>query len=207
MLFLRSYGLIGEGKITELIRDGKKNLLETGMGLSMKTDRGRQAFSFLLLMLLLSAQGLWASENLATGGRPPSPDSIEENGKPSQYGLHLLTNLVGDTPISQATLQRFSVLLDRHRSELERLANTHQDLIWEALGVAIELLPSLRTVDTYSGQLRLNRKTFARVTSLMEKCERLASPELAQDLRNAKKIVDSRLQEDDQEGLILDLKE
>ena len=173
----------------------------------MKTNRRKQACSFVLMLVLVGAQSLWAADDLATGGRQAGQDSSEEAGNPSHYGRDLLRSLVGDAPIPQAMLQSFSVLFGRHRPELERLANTHQNIVWDALGVVVEFLPSLKTIDTHNGQLRLNRKTYDKVTSLLERCEQLASPELAQDLRKAKAIVDSRLHEVDQESLIIDLKE
>jgi hypothetical protein len=159
------------------------------------------------MLVLVGAESLWGAENLATDDRQPAQHSSEESGNSSHYGQDLLTILVEAAPIPQAMLQSLLVLFDRNRFELERLANAHQDIIPEVIGIAVELLPTLKTIDTDGSQVRLNRKTYDRVTRLMERCERLASPELAKDLRKAKTIVDSRMQEGDQETLIIDLKD
>jgi hypothetical protein len=156
------------------------------MGKSVKATKWKYMLFCMMLLALVGAQTLWAAENL-------TPD--------------LLQSLVGDIPIPKATVQSFSVLFDRHRLELKQLVDAHQDLVWETLNVVIEFLPSLKTVAANGGQLRVNRKTYAKATSLLERCELLASPELAQDLREAKTLVDSRLKEGDQEDLIINLKE
>jgi len=147
----------------------------------------------------------------ATGNLPPV---ATENGKdPSvatenanRYSQDLLKSLTGDIHIPQAASNVFVELFDRHKSELERMASAHQDLVWEMLGVVIEILPSLRTLDENGGQLHVARKTYTKVSILMERCELLAGPKLARDLRRAKKFVDARVKEDGPASLIIDLK-
>ena len=120
---------------------------------------------------------------------------------------HILEGLLGDIPVPKATAETFGGLFDRHRQELERLANTHQGLVGEALEVAFEVLPSVKTMASNGGQLRLNRTTYAKVSNLMARCESLASPELARDLREAKTLVERRMTEADPESLIIDFRE
>ena len=171
----------------------------------MKAQLRTVSFAILFMLVLAGVGALWAAENLAPGSLQTRQESNKERAGLSQYGQDLLKSLVGDVPIPKATVQSFSVLFERHRQELERLANAHQDLVWETLEVVIEFLPSLKTMDANGGQVRVNRKTYAKASGLLEKCERLASPELAQDLRTAKVLVDSRLKEGDQESLIINL--
>jgi hypothetical protein len=65
----------------------------------------------------------------------------------------------------------------------------------------------LKFKEAQEGKVRIPRNTYAKATNLMEKCESLASPELARDLKKAKALFDSRVKESDQESLTIDLKE
>ena len=164
---------------------------------------------FLIIFLLLglvSVQTVRATGNLprvASENREEPGEATENAGR---YGQDLVKSLTGDIRVPQAASNVFVELFDRHKSELERMASTHQDLVWEMLGVVIEVLPSLRALDENGGQLHVARKTYTKVSILMERCELLAGPKLARDLRKAKKFVDARVKEDGPESLIIDLK-
>lgn len=173
----------------------------------MKAHRWKSSCAIVIALILVGSQTLRAKDNSIPGVLPTGQEAERENGSLGQIGQDLLRNLMGDVPIPKATAQRFSVLFERHKAELESLANAHQNLIWETLQVVIELLPSLKTVDTHDAQLRVSRRTYDKVASLMERCEQLATPEFAHDLRKAKTLVESRLKEGDQESLIIDLRE
>jgi hypothetical protein len=207
MLFSRSCGLIGEGKIAELPRDGKKNLRQSGAGIIMHDHHWKDAFSFMLLLLLAGTQTPYAADDLSPGGTQTMQNHGKEGRSWGQYGEDLLKGLVGDVPITTATVQSFSTLFERHRQELEQLGSTHPDLVYEAIMVAIELLPSLKTIDANGGRLRVKRETHAKASALLGRCELLAGRELAQDLRKAKVLVESRLKEGDEGSLIIDLQD
>jgi hypothetical protein len=173
----------------------------------MKVPRWKRSFAIPVVLILVGTQALQASDNAIPGGPLPMHEAKQESGSLGQYGQDLLKSLMGDVVIPKATVQSFSALFDRHRAELESLASAHQELVWETLEVVIEFLPSAKTMDANSGQLRVNRKTYAKASRLLERCQLLATPEFAQDLRKAKALVESRLKEGDQENLIIDLKE
>jgi hypothetical protein len=173
----------------------------------MKAHWWKRSFAILIVLILVGIQPLLASDNSVPDGLLTGQEANKESGSLGQYGQDLLKNLMGDVSIPKATVQSFSALFDRHRAELESLASAHQELVWETLEVVIEFLPSVKTMDANSGQLQVNRKTYAKASRLLERCQLLATPEFAQDLRKAKVLVESRLKEGDQENLIIDLKE
>lgn len=173
----------------------------------MKTQVWKKTFVILMAMLLGAVQPLWAADRLAPGGPQARKDINQEQGSLSQYGQDVLSGLAGDIQIPKATIQSFSVLFKRHEPELERLANTHQELIWGTLEVVIEVLPSFKTKDAQEGKVRIPRNTYAKASNLLDKCESLASPQLAGDLRKARALFDSMVKESDQGSLTFDLKE
>ncbi len=164
-------------------------------------------FALLMGLVLVGAQTLCAAEKLASGGPRVSQETRQEAGALGPSGQDFLSGLVGDISIPKTTIKRFGKLFDPHKTELKRLANTHQDLLWEAIAVVIEVLPSLKATDAPEGQLRVPRKTYAKASNLLERCGSLASPELARDMRKAKALFESMVKESDQENLTIDLKE
>ena len=177
--------------------------MKTRFRLIMKRHVWKSAFVILMVMLLGAVQTLWATDKSAPGGAQTG----QEQGGLIRYGQEVLSSLAGDIQIPKATIQSFNMLFERNKPELERLANAHQDLIWGALDVVIEVLPSFKTKDAQEGKVRIPRHTYAKASNLLEKCESLASLELARDLRKAKALFDSMVRESDQESLIIDLKE
>lgn len=173
----------------------------------MKRHVWKNAFVIFMVMLLGAVHTLWAADRLAPGSPQARKDISQEQGGLGQYGQDVLSGLVGDIQIPKETIQSFSVLFERHKPELERLANAHQDLIWRTMDVVIEVLPSFRTKEAQEGKVRISRNTYAKASNLLEKCESLASLELARDLRKAKALFDSMVKGNDQESLIIDLKE
>jgi hypothetical protein len=159
------------------------------------------------VVVLVSLQTLWAAEDFLSGGPHTAKDSTQEKNRSGDYGQDLLRNLLSGLRFPEPTVQSFAVLLERHGPELERMVNTQRDLVWKAIEVVIEVLPSLSEMDANGGRLRVPRQTYAKVSNLMETCESLASPELAEDLRKAKRLVEGRMSEADQETLIIDFKE
>ena len=176
-------------------------------GMIMTRHVWKSSFAILLGLVLGGAQVLCATDKLASGGPPVSEETSQEADALGPSGQALLNSLVGDISIPRTTIQSFGELFDPHKTELERLVNTHQDLLWEAIAVVIEVLPSLKATDVPDGQLRVPRKSYAKASNLLERCESLASPELARDMRKAKALFESMLKENDQEDLIIDLKE
>jgi hypothetical protein len=173
---------------------------------TMTTHVWKKAFAILVVMLSVAVQIPWATEKSAPGGTQAGKDPGHEQSSLSRYGQELLSGLVGDIQLPKATIESFCGLFQHHQPELERLANTHQELIWGALDVVIEALPSLKTMDAQEGKVRVPRSTYAKASNLLEQCELLASPKLARDLRRAKALFDSMVKESDQESLIIDLK-
>jgi hypothetical protein len=168
-----------------------------------------QYFLAILMVAVLVGhpQSLGATEKLAPGAAETQKESGREPDSLSRYGQNLLTGLAASIHIPKATAQSFTELFARHGPELERLANAHQNLVWEVLDVVIEVLPSLRKMDENGGQLHVDRKTYAKASDLLGRWESLASPELARALRKAKTLVDSRVKEADPENIIIDLKD
>jgi hypothetical protein len=207
MLSSRSCGLIGVVKITESAPDGKKNLFERGVGIRMRIHRWISSFASLIVLIPVGTPALRASENSIPDGLLTGQEVKEESNGLTRFGQDLLKSLLGDVPIPKATGQSFTLLFDRHRSELESLGRTHQELIWETIEVVMEFLPSVKTLEVNGGQLRVNRKTYAKASRLLERCELLVTPGFAQDLRKAKAMVESRLREGDADSLIIDFKE
>jgi hypothetical protein len=167
----------------------------------------KSSFAILMGLVLVSAQALCATDKLASGAPQVSEETSQEAGALVRYGPDMLSSLVGDISIPRTTIRSFGELFDPHKTELERLANTHQGLLWEAIAVVIEVLPSLKATDAPEGQLRVPLKTYAKASNLLERCESLASPQLAGDMRKAKALFESMVKESDQENLIIDLKE
>jgi hypothetical protein len=171
----------------------------------MKRHRWHRSWAILTVLILIGGQELQANDNSIPVMAPAAQEAGNEGASLGQVGGNLLKSLMSDVPVPKATAHSFSVLFGRHRAELERLGNVHQDLIWESLAIVIELMPSIKTMDADGSRLRVNRKTYEKVSSLMGRCEGLASPELARDLRKAKNLVESRMTEGDQDSLIIDL--
>jgi hypothetical protein len=115
----------------------------------MKTHLWKNTFVILMATLLVTAQTLWAADKLAPGGAQAGKGISREQGGLIRYGQEVLSGLAGDIQIPKATIQSFSVLFERNKPELERLANTHQELIWGALEVVIEVQGSPRRQGAY----------------------------------------------------------
>ena len=78
---------------------------------------------------------------------------------------------------------------------------------WESIELGLELLPALRSVDRNGGKLSVDKELYGRATGLVGKCQSLASPQLAGDLKRAKALVESRATELDSHQLLIDLNE
>jgi hypothetical protein len=162
---------------------------------------------FVVTLLVGLPQALDGAEKMAPGAVERQEESNQGVGGLGQIAQNLLRGLTENIQIPQATEQSFAKLFTPHRAELERLAGTHQDLVWEALAVVIEALPSFKNMEAKGGKLVVDRKTFAKATGLLERCEALVSPELARDMRKARALVDRRVKSDDPENVIIDLRE
>ncbi len=173
----------------------------------------RIGVNFLKVFVMLLLLNVLVCVRTVSAAGDPSPIASEnpvEAGETTEnsarYGQALLHSLTGDIRIPQATSNVLVELFAGHESELERIVTAHQDLLSEMLGVVIEVLPSLRSLNENGDELHVARKTFTRASTLMERCESFASPELARDLRKAKQFVDARVKPDGPESLVIDLK-
>jgi hypothetical protein len=162
---------------------------------------------FMATVLAGRPQVLLGAEQVAPGAVETQEESNQGADSLGRISQNLLRGLTENIHIPQATEQSFVRLFAPHRGELERLAGTHQDLVWEALAVVIQVLPSLKNMEAKGGKLVVDRKTFAKATGLLERCEALASPELARDMKKAKALVDRKTLSDNPESVIIDLRD
>jgi hypothetical protein len=170
----------------------------------MRAHQWKCLWIAVVALVLVSLRALWATGDVLSANTEALEDSQQAKNGSADYGQNLLKHLLSSLCFPDATAKDFGVLLERHGPELERLVNTQRDLVWQAIGVVIELLPSLSEMDANGGRLRVSRETYAKVSNLMGRCESLSSQELAGDLRKAKQLIESRMSEADRETLIID---
>jgi len=127
-----------------------------------------------------------------------------ERGEP---GLSYLGGLFQGINIRSPLGDEFNTLYLRNKAEIHQIIDRNPGIVWETVELALDLLPALRTVDRNGGKLSVEKKLYGRATGLFGKCESLASPQLAGDLKRAKALVESRATELDSQQLLIDLNE
>ena len=101
----------------------------------------------------------------------------------------------------------FAQVYHRHKAEIHQIVNQNPFLVWETVDLIVEVLPALRSVRPDDGKLYVDKRTFSKADDLFARCEALASPGLANDLRKARAQVDSRITEWDSERILVDLEQ
>lgn len=181
--------------------DGKYN---------MKVSIKRFCWTVALALLLPLVPSGWIFSH-AHGARAPHALQKQETKPPSDneslFDQDLLHGLTTPSLLANPLARTLISLFERHRTQLETLADRHPDLFWEGIDVLIEALPTLRNLARGEQGVLLPKSTLAKATNLMGRFEKLASPELAHDLRVAKNLVDSRIREADGENVLIDLSE
>jgi hypothetical protein len=168
------------------------------------------SFVFVLLIIFLAASGATAKMSLDKGddtsqrrwerSRPPAARDSGEEGN-----VQALGNLLQGVEIRSPLGDEFNIIYDRNRAEIHQLVDRNPEIIWDTLGLVLDLLPALRSADRNGGKLYVEKQLYARATDLYWKCESLASPGLARDLKRAKSLVESRMIELNSRQLVIDL--
>ena len=132
------------------------------------------------------------------------PKPRDDTGR-GEGGLSFLGNLFQGINIHSPLGDEFNGLYLRNKAEIHRIVDRNPGIVWETVELAIELLPALRSADQNGGKINVEKKLYTRATDLAGKCESLAGPQLARDLKRAKSLLEKRTTELDPGQLTIDL--
>ncbi|MFP5213051.1 MAG: hypothetical protein ACLGPL_06690 [Acidobacteriota bacterium] len=123
----------------------------------------------------------------------------KERGRGMQEGM--ISGLVGDVRIPPATSDYFNGLYRRNKPEIRQLIDDNPTMVWESLNLVLEALPALKAVGQNGGVLRLSSRLYQKTDRLFAQYEALASPKLSSDMGKARRYIESRVKEN-RNGLV-----
>jgi hypothetical protein len=150
---------------------------------------------------------VFASVGVATVFASP-PAAARSQEDPGMSGnRELLGALVNNLDFSAPLPSRLLSLLAPHEQQLERIFKQNPELITEGLVLVIAALPALQSMSEDNRTMELDKGTYAKAQSLLDKCEFLATPDLARDLERARTLMDKHIRQVGETTLIVDLGE
>jgi hypothetical protein len=147
--------------------------------------------------------------------KAPAVDPGEERAETSRVrpdigsigGLQSIGSVLSGIHVPAATVDEFTTLYNRHKTEIRTIVDQHTDLVWQTLDVVVDALPALQSFDKAGGRLYLDRRVYAKANRLFDEYVRLAGSGLAKDLRKAKRSIDNRTEDWGSNQVMIDLSE
>ena len=164
-------------------------------------------FALLMVFLVSSSTVASATRRSHDGGSQSRRDISGTSTETGQENSSLLFmgELLEGVRIHSPLSDELNTLYLKNRAEIHQIIDRNPGIIWKTVDLLLELLPALRSVDQNGGKLNVEKKLYARATDFWGGCESLASPQLADDLRKAKSLIESRTTELDSYRLQIDL--